>query len=140
MKKWRLLPHAGEAFIEAWGDTIEEVHENAAKAFYDVMCDVDKIEPKISREITVTGEDWMEAFYNFINELIFIFDTEELVFGDFKIKIIKNKEWRIIASARGEKYNIKKHNWKVGIKAVAFHGMELTKENDKWKIRYILDI
>ena len=140
MKKWRLLPHAGEAFIEAWGDTIEEAHENAAKAFYDVMCDAEKIESKISREITVSGEDWMEAFYNFINELIFIFDTEELVFGDFKIKIIKNKEWHIIANARGEKYDIKKHNWKVGIKAVAFHGMELIKEDDKWKIRYILDI
>ena len=139
-KSWKFLPHEGEAYIECWGNTLEEVHENAAKAFYDVMCDVEKIEAKLEREIEVTGEDWMEAFFNFINELIFLFETEGLVFSDFKVKISKNKEWRIYAKMRGERYSLEKHNWKVGIKAISFHGMELTKQGDRWIIRYLLDI
>lgn len=141
MKKYKFLEYMADAYIEAWGSTLEEAFSNAALAFYDTMIDADRVEVKTFRRIAISGIDLYELLYNWIEELIFLFETRGLVFSKFDIKITKvNDEWRLKGIIGGEKYSKDKHGSKTHVKAVTYHAMEITKDEKGIKLRYLLDL
>ena len=46
MGGFRFLEHVSDVLIEAWGETLEEAFKQAAKAFFETMVEVDKIEKR----------------------------------------------------------------------------------------------
>ena len=127
--------------VEAKGKSLEEAFKEGAKGLYNIMVDIDKVDKKEKIEFEIEGEDLEELLYNFLNELLFYTDVENLVFSDFDIKIEKdNNGYRLKCIAYGEKINKEKHNIKEEVKAVTYHMMEVKQEEDGWKIRYIVDL
>ncbi|CAB3288138.1 Protein archease [Methanocaldococcus lauensis] len=127
--------------IIAKGKSLEDAFKEAAKGLFHIMVDIDKVDKKEKIEFEVSGENLEELLYNFLNELIFYSDVENLVFSDFDMKIEKNNnEYRLKCIAYGEKINKEKHNIKEEVKAVTYHKMEVKKEGDMWIIKYIVDL
>jgi SHS2 domain-containing protein len=130
MKKFEYLEiSTADVCFLAYGNSLEELFSNSALAMYEIMVDVDKIEEKIEKEIEVEGYD--------LESLIYIADTEKLVFKSFNIKI-DEKNFKLFAKCKGEKIN-EKHNPKTVVKAATYHLMKIQK-NDIWKAQVILDI
>lgn len=142
MKGYRYLEHTADIKVEAWGKTLEEAFEAAAIAFTDVFIDVNKIDKSIMREIMVEGFDLMSLLFNWIEELIHIFEVEEMVFCEFNVNIYKNPagNYQLMAIAFGETYDREKHGYKVHVKAMTYHEMEIIREKKRYIIRYVLDI
>ena len=127
--------------VEAKGKSLEEAFKEGAKGLYNIMVDIDKVDKKEKIEFEIEGEDLEELLYNFLNELLFYTDVENLVFSDFDVKIEKdNNGYKLKCIAYGEKINKEKHNIKEEVKAVTYHMMEVKQEEDGWKIRYIVDL
>ncbi len=141
MKGHRFLDHTADIKIEAWGNSIEEAFEAAGVALYDVILDVENIEEKIEKRIEANGFDMMSLLYNWIDSLILIFELDNLVFRDFKVEIERNGEdYRLRAVANGEEYKREKHGYKVHVKAMTYHEMEIIEEGERVFIRYVVDI
>lgn len=140
--KYKFLEHTTDAFIEAYGETLEELFENAALAMFDVMVNVSKIEPKIERKARSLGFDLESLLYNWLEDWLFYYSTEFLVFNKFKIHKFKkiNDEYIIEASGWGEPFNHNKHEPKVEVKAATYNQMFIGKVNNKWIARFVLDI
>jgi SHS2 domain-containing protein len=138
MKKFEYIDisTADVAFI-AYGKDLNELFSNSALAMYGIMVDVDKIEEKIEKEIMVEGYDLESLMFNWLNELLYITDTEKLVFKNFDIKI-DEKNFKLFAKCKGEEIS-EKHNPKTVVKAATYHLMKIQK-NDIWKVQVILDI
>jgi len=126
--------------VEAKGDTLEESFKEGAKGLYNIMVDIDKVDKSETVEFEISAEDLEELLYNFLNELLFYTDVDNLVFSDFDIKIERDDNYRLRCTAYGEKIDKKKHNIKEEVKAVTYHKMEIKQEDDGWKIRYIVDL
>ena len=127
--------------VEAKGKSLEEAFKEGAKGLYNIMVDIDKVDKKEKIEFEIEGEDLEELLYNFLNELLFYTDVENLVFSDFDVKIEKdNNGYKLKCIAYGEKINKEKHNIKEEVKAVTYHMMEVKQEGGGWKIRYIVDL
>ena len=126
--------------VEATGKSLEEAFKEGAKGLYNIMVDIDKVDKREAVEFEVEGESLEELLYNFLNELLFYTDVDNLVFSDFDIKIEKDDNYRLRCTAYGEKIDKKKHNIKEEVKAVTYHKMEIKQEDDGWKIRYIVDL
>ncbi len=141
MKGHRFLDHTADIKIEAWGDTLEEAFEAAGTAFYDVMLDVEKVDKRIEKKIKVSGFDIMSLLFNWIDQLILIFELDNLVFRDFKVDIeVNGEDYRLEALGFGEEYKKEKHGYKVHVKAMTYHEMEIVEEGDRVVIRYVVDI
>lgn len=141
MKKYRQLEYMADAYIEAWGDDLEETFINAALGFYDTMINVDSVDVVENLDISVSGADLQELLYNWIEELIYIFETRGFVASKFNIKIYReNSKWKLAGRIYGEKYNKNKHGSKTHIKAVTYHAMEIARDKKGIKIRYLLDL
>jgi SHS2 domain-containing protein len=126
--------------FRAYGKTMDEVFQNAAKALFEVMTDISQINPTILKEIEVESEDPVALLYDWLSELLFIHDTEYILFSDFEVTITQKTHelYSLKAKAWGETFNFNKHVSRDDVKAVTFHLMKV-KKNNGYKVQVILD-
>jgi len=141
-KRFEFLEHTADTYIAAYGTSLEEAFENAALATFETMTETDKIEPKIEDTIEVEGYDEQALLYNWLEALLVKFEATENLYSKFKIpKIEKTADgFKLNAKIWGEPFNPERHPQKVGIKAVTYHRMEITKKTKRVVVRFILDI
>jgi len=138
---FRILDHVADVMIEAWADTLNEAFEEAARAMFDQMVYLEKVDPIIEYSIEVNGYDLEELLYNWLENLIIAVDVDFMVFSKFKVSISGNEgNYKLKAVCWGEKYKREKHGSKVVVKAITYHEMKIEKRDNQWFIRYILDI
>ncbi len=142
---FRFLEHTADVYVESWGETLEEAFEWAAVGMFEVMTDLKKVEAKEKYEISVKGEDLYALLYEWLEELLFIFGSQGMVFSKFKVHKIMKKESNghmLSGEAWGELFNIEKHTQKTEVKAITYSLMEITKNKDteQWVVRFVLDI
>jgi len=65
-KGYEFLEHTADIYIAAYGRNLEEAFANAARAMFDSMTDLEKIEPKERRDIVVEGMDLEQLLYNWL--------------------------------------------------------------------------
>jgi SHS2 domain-containing protein len=142
--KFEFFDVTADVGYTAYGNTLSEAFGNAALAMFEVITDTSKVKPKITKHLKVESEDEKALLYDWLSELLFVHDTEYLVFSDFEVKIestIKKGETIFIleASASGEEFNREVHESRDEVKAVTYHMMNIKKENG-CEVRVILDI
>jgi SHS2 domain-containing protein len=91
-----------------------------------------------SREITVEGHDAVSLLIEWLNELIFLFDTEYLLLRDFTIDIITDT--CLTGHASGEPYEVQRHELSSAIKAVTWHEAAINITDQGYQARIIFDI
>lgn len=141
-RRFRFLEHTADAYIAAYGDTLEEAFENAALATIEVMTDVEKVEPKFVENVEVEAHDEYALLYDWIEELLIRFETTENLYSRFNISRIEETPHglRLKAKIWGEPFDPEKHPRKVGVKAITYHRMEIVKKPKKTTVKFILDI
>ncbi|MEM3754747.1 MAG: archease [Candidatus Bathyarchaeia archaeon] len=138
---YEFLEHISDAYIMAYGKTLNEAFENAAIAMFNVMTDIDLVEPKIEDEVEVKAKDEYELLYNWLETLLIKFDIDNMLYSKFNVYEIQKKleEFVLKAKVYGEPFDINKHTSKVEVKAVTYHQMEILKKNS-YILKFILDL
>jgi SHS2 domain-containing protein len=141
-RQFRFLEHTADAYIEAYGDTMEEAFENAAFATLAVMTDAEKVEPRIENDVEVEAQDEYALLYNWIEELLIMFETTGNLYSRFKISSIEKTRsgLRLKAKIWGEPFDPERHPSKVGVKAITYHRMEILRKPKKVTVKFILDV
>jgi|SRR3989344_501732 len=141
--KYKFLDHTADVMFEAYGKTLENLFVNTALATESIMVNMDTLEEKEDYTILLENEDIKELLYDFLSELIFVKDTEELLFKKFNVVILhKNKKYELIAHCIGEIINREKHELIDDAKAVTKHMFEVKRreKDGAWKANVIVDI
>jgi SHS2 domain-containing protein len=136
---YRYLEHATDALIEVKAPTLEEAFVVAARSVVETILDIGSVEEKKTRSIHVAGKDLNYLLYNWLEEMIILTITEGFATRSVKIRIEKNSEYMIHADLSGEDIDVKKHHFKVEIKAPTFHLMEINQDGQV-SMRYLLDL
>ncbi len=141
-KKFEFLEHTADAYVAAYGKDLAEAFENAALATFDVMTEVEKVEPKEEDYVEVEAEDEYALLYTWLEALIVKFEITERLYSKFQIQNITetSEGFRLRAKIWGEKFSPERHPRKVGVKAVTYHRMEILKKPANVTVRFILDI
>ncbi len=142
-KPFEFLEHTADLYIAAYGENLEEAFENAACAMFEGMTDLEKVQAKLEESVTVEGYDEQALLYNWLEALLVKFDVTGSLYSRFEIAKIEHTSsgFRLKAKIWGEPFNREKHLSKVGVKAVTYHQMEISR--DAWgevAVRFILDI
>ena len=133
----------------AYGNSLEEAYENAGLAMFNVITDIKKVRKAESKEFEIVSEDLVSLLYDYLEELLFLQDTEFLFFSDFKVNIEKIdgddssdlENYKLTCLAFGEEINWDVHDQRSEVKAITFHKMDVVKEDDdSFKLRAILDL
>jgi SHS2 domain-containing protein len=141
LKEYRFLEHTTDVLIEAYGENLDEVFSNAAKALVDTMIDIDKVNGGSSVEFELKGSDLENLLYNWLEEVLLKVEIDEMVFSSFDLKITEsNGKYRLRGIGKGESLDLKKHKPKTEVKAPTYHRMHIRKEKGKFRAQFLLDI
>ncbi|MFQ6050425.1 MAG: archease [Candidatus Hydrothermarchaeota archaeon] len=136
---YRYIEHPADIGFIAEGSTLEEAMEEAGRALFNIITDIKNIEAKEVRKFSVESDDVYKLLYDFLTRLLFYFDTEFLVFSDFKVNLSRKNGYRADVEASGEVFDSEKHEIDTGVKAITYHMMEIL-EDDIFKVRVIVDV
>ena len=141
-KSFRFLEHTADAYVEAFGATLEEAFENAAAAMTDVMTDIETVRAEKEITFVVEAPDEPALLYSWLEELLLEFELKSTIHSRFEVSSIEttSEGFKLHAKAWGEPYDKERHPSRVGIKAATYHQMEILKEPEFVTLRFILDI
>ncbi|MGB8217965.1 MAG: archease [Candidatus Methanoperedens sp.] len=141
-KKYEYLYHIADAKFRAYGATIEIAFENAALAMFNVMIDTSKVEAKELRKIEIRSPDIKMLLAEWLSELLYLFEVDEIVFCEFKIERIEKtgEEFSLTGKAWGEPIDLSRHSFDAQVKAVTLHELEVEQdERGAFRVQVVVD-
>jgi SHS2 domain-containing protein len=143
-RRFRYLDHMTDAVIEAYGRTLDEAFENSAYGLVNTMFDPKRVSPTQAINIQAKGYDLKSLLYDWLEKVLLTILVDNMLVVVFKVKIYENinndNGYFLSGIANGEYLNPKKHRYKVEIKAVTYHEMEVIQEKNKVITRFLLDL
>ena len=136
-KDFEVIDHTADVGIIAYGADLGQVFANAARALFSLITELDDVEEKLERDIKLSAPDRESLLVAWLNELICLFDTENILFRRFVIN--KLEDTRLVARSYGEKVDSTRHRLKTGVKAATYHMLEIGQDNG-CRARVLFDI
>ena len=136
-KKFEFLEHTADIKFRAFGKTLEEVFENSALAISNIIYK-EEIKEEKKLKIKVKGKDLESLLYNFLEEFLFLFDSENFLLSD--VKSIKIDEKNLTAEAEVSGDDAKNYKINIGIKAITYNEMFVKKGKDGWETQVVVDV
>ena len=138
MPSFRILEHTADIGFEAFGSTLPEVFENAARALAHLIAEPATVEPRAEIRIEVQGANPPDLLVNWLSEILFQHDAEQWLFCDFRVERLDDHAATGIAL--GEKFDEARHQTNLMVKAVTYHQLSLQQTAGGWRARVYLDI
>jgi SHS2 domain-containing protein len=137
MQDYEIVDHTADVSIIVHGEELREVFANAARAMFSLIVDLDAVGETIYREVKVSGDDEEVLLVEWLNELLYLFDAQSIVFKKFEILDLSRTALR--AKVYGEEVNPSHHKLKMGIKAATYHMLRVEK-CDGFKAQVLFDV
>ena len=132
--KYKFLEHTADFKFQAYGSTLEKAFENAALAVSAFLTNKKPIKSIIKKRISIETEDKKSLLYEFLDNLIFLLDTESFIISKLKVKISDNSLTAELKGDNASKYDINE------IKAATYAEMHIKKNLKGYEIQAVMDI
>jgi len=136
-KDFEIVNHTADVGIIAYGADMSQAFANAARGLFSLITDLDDVGEVLYWDVELTATDEESLLVEWLNELIYQFDTEGMIFKRFDI--IKLNNTQLKARGYGEKVDKSKHKLKIGVKAATYHMLKVDKSNG-CKVQVLFDI
>lgn len=136
------LDHTADVQLHAWGPTLEAAFAAVGLAMFNYMTPIDAInmDESCTRVVEASGHDLDSLLFSWLDELLFIFSTELLVFSDIKVTALDRQEYKITATGRGEKFDRTRHEIGTEVKAITYSAMQIREQEGDAEVFVIVDI
>lgn len=137
MKKYELTDHTADMAITVFGATAEALFENAAFCLFDIIGGDPSAQPVTDRQFSLERDSMEELLVEWLNSLLFSFETEGLLFCRFRV--ITLSPGCLVAEAGG--YPVPEgFSPKTVIKSVTYHNLYVSESGGVWQAGLVADI
>ncbi len=136
--RYEVIDISGDVGIRAHGVDCAEAFAGAAIGMYGLVTDIERIEAKKSLEIEISSNSPEGLLVNFLNELIFHFDTYNFI--GKRIEFSEFSEGLLRARIFGEEFDPVGHEQRLLLKAATYHGVRVEKRGGRCEVEVIFDI
>lgn len=136
-KRFEVIDHTADVGIIAYGEDLKEAFASAAYALFSMMIDLEGVGDSHCRQVEVTADDRSDLLVAWLNELIYVFEVDNVLFKRFDVGELT--ETRLRASCYGERIDPERHKIKVGFKAATYHMLKID-EGDGFRVQVLFDI
>ncbi len=151
MKKYEQLDISGDAALRVWGRTPEELFRNASEGLSELITDTAGIKETEEREIVLTAESMEGLLVQWLNELIFLFDTYGFTGKHFSISLQQAPDDSVPAGGRSGRVRLTArisggcfrpdvNECRLLVKAATYHGLSFRHVDSGWEAVVVFDI
>jgi SHS2 domain-containing protein len=126
--------------MEVEGDDLDDLFETAAAAVAELMVDPTTVPLTVERRVTLTAPALDLLFYDWLSELIYLKDSEQLVFPLTDVRVEQGSPHRLAARLSGGVIDRKSTGLRADPKAVTFHQFTVEPRERGWRARVVIDI
>ena len=137
-KNFEVLDHTADIGLIVYGEDLKALFENAGEAFFHLITDLKKVRRRIERRIHIERESLDRLMVDWLSELLYLHEVENLLFKGFKVESVGEEGLRAIV--RGEPFQEGVHVIKTVVKAVTYHQIEVRQKNGRWRAQIIFDL
>ena len=140
--KYEYLYHIADAKFRAFGLTLEEAFGNAALALFNVMIDTSNLLASEERRVELTSPDIKMLLVDWLSELLYLFEVDEIIFCEFRIEKIEKigEEFSLKGVATGLPIDLSHHKFDTQVKAVTLHELEVEQvETGGFRVQVVVD-
>ncbi len=137
MKPYEILEHVTDLEIRAFGKTKEALFSNMLKGMFEAagpQIKGKRLKVKSERKIKIKSTDEQSLLVDFLSEALAQSDINNEAYFEAKFNKLTEKE------LEGEIFGWPIEMFKVEIKAVTYHGLEIKKLADHWEAKVLFDI
>jgi len=133
-----ILEHTADTGVQSWGASLEEALAWLAKGMFSLLADPDTVEARQSVAVSVSARDSESMAVDWLNELLYRHEAEGFLLKD--CQVILSAPGRLEAECQGEFLDPARHQILTVIKAATYHQVQVTAENNQWRIQVVLDV
>ncbi|RJQ43250.1 MAG: archease [Gaiellales bacterium] len=138
MKAFETIEHTADIGIRAFGSSREEVFENAATGMFSLITDLESVKPLDEYPVSVEAEDEEALLVEWLNELLYLYDSNSILFSRFRVTGMDAN--RVRGIALGEPLDPGRHRLDTDIKAVTYHMLRIGRVDGNWSAEVIFDV
>lgn len=138
--RYEFFPHTADAKFRAYGRTREELFRNAALATFAVITNPEAVQARRRFPIRVESKRLEAALFDFLDELLFLLDTEGFLLHDCEELNIEEKNGSIIVTCDAVGDDHYGYDVSCNVKAVTYNEMYVKKEGGRWECQVVLDL
>jgi SHS2 domain-containing protein len=130
--------HTADLGLRVRSPDLEALFREAAEGLFSMMVEGDPIRPgDRPLEFRIDGERRDYLLFDWLNELLYAFDTQRLVLGQFRVRV---GEHGLEARARGRPLRPGSDRLLHEVKAITYHRLKVERDGDGWLAEVIVDI
>ncbi len=138
LPKYRIIDHTADTGIKVYGSNLAELFANAALGLFEIIANLDKVNPVIERTVRVEATDREALLVNWLSELNYLFLTKREIYKEFQIdEVIDTK---LSARVSGERLDYDRHEIYTEVKAVTYHKIYIKETARHWEAQVIFDL
>jgi SHS2 domain-containing protein len=129
----REVEHTADWELEVWAPNMVRLLEEAARGMYELMAVAVSEESRCHRQLEIVAEDREQLVVSFLEELLFIADSEKVAFDGFLLGV---REDDLLARLEGGSIVSQTKE----IKAVTYHRLEIVETTRGVKTSIVFDV
>jgi SHS2 domain-containing protein len=134
MPSYEQVEHTADLALRVHGHDMEQLFANSAYAMFCELADLASVQPLKNRPVTVDGMDYESLLVNWLNELLYLHETQGEMYVAFDIHDLSAQ--RLRATVHGQPSD----NTKTVIKAATFHNLEIHKTPAGYEVTIVFDV
>lgn len=131
--RYEEIDHTADWAFRAYGNDLKELYQNAAYALFALEGALDA-QSTLTRQVRVEGVDREAVLVNWLSELLFLQETQHETFQKFDVTALS--ETALEATIAGAVASPRTRF----IKAITYHGLEITQTPDGWQATIVVDV
>lgn len=140
MDNFVFLPHTADIKFQAFGKSLEEAFLNSALALKEVMYKKLKVKGKIKKKICVKGKDKESLLYDFLEEFLFLLDSENFILSSINNLKISERAGSYILTCEATGNDANNYNFTNNVKAITYNEMKIWIEKNKYACQIVVDV
>jgi SHS2 domain-containing protein len=135
---YETFEHTADLGLRVRAPDLNTLFAEAAQAlFAAVVEDPSMVEPRERFDVHLPADDREYLLFDWLNKLLFRFDTEHLLFSRFTVCV---DEGGLAGTAWGEPLDRSRHALSHEVKAITYHGLKVEPAEGGWLAEVIVDI
>jgi SHS2 domain-containing protein len=129
-RHYEIIDTTADIGVRAFGKGLPGIFESVAMAMFDLTTDTSKVNCKRELNIELDANDIDRLLVDFLNQLLYYKDTENLVFASCNVHYVrvKGNGYTMHATVHGEEFDPRRFISGKDIKAATYHKLDINEK------------
>lgn len=133
-KRYQQLEHTADLALRIYGGDLRELFANAAYAMFRQLADLARLKATQHQHVEVEGSDGESLLVNWLNELLYLHETEGQVYTEFDIQELTT------TCLKATVFGAETRDVHLIIKAATYHNLAIRQSKDGYQATVVFDV